>query len=118
MDSNYPIDIHIHKLLDWLISRKICDNAWITDIKTVRDKIRHALEDMPEHKDIAQLLSGSYLHYFYALKIVNILKQTEADSKNIFGKFSLSCNIHHKNDCNIHFFKYFFLQRHLIEERF
>lgn len=86
MDSNYPIDIHIHKLLDWLISRKICDSGWITDIKAVRDKICHALEDMPEHKDIAQLLSGSYLHYFYAVQIVNILKQTEADSKNIFGK--------------------------------
>uniref|UniRef100_A0A8D8RYE3 CDK5 regulatory subunit-associated protein 3 n=1 Tax=Cacopsylla melanoneura TaxID=428564 RepID=A0A8D8RYE3_9HEMI len=87
MDSNYPIDIHIHKLLDWLISRKICDSGWINDIKTVREKIRHALEDMPEHKDIVQLLSGSYLHYFYAVQIVNILKQTEADSKNIFGMY-------------------------------
>ncbi|KPI99454.1 CDK5RAP3-like protein [Papilio xuthus] len=42
---------------------------------------------MPVHDDIATLLSGSYINYFHCLKIIEILKQTEADTKNIFGRY-------------------------------
>ncbi|KAF6298246.1 CDK5 regulatory subunit associated protein 3 [Rhinolophus ferrumequinum] len=43
---------------------------------------------MPESEEIAQLLSGSYIHYFHCLRIVDLLKGTEASTKNIFGRYS------------------------------
>lgn len=43
---------------------------------------------MPESEDIRQLLIGSKLDYFKSKQIVEILKTTEADSKNIFGYYS------------------------------
>ncbi|XP_061444933.1 CDK5 regulatory subunit-associated protein 3 [Rhineura floridana] len=43
---------------------------------------------MPENEEIKQLLSGSYIHYFHCLRIVEILKRTEASTKNIFGRYS------------------------------
>ncbi|CAH2085801.1 unnamed protein product [Euphydryas editha] len=42
---------------------------------------------MPAHEDIAALLSGSYINYFHCLKIIEILKETEADTKNLFGRY-------------------------------
>uniref|UniRef100_A0A667IQ31 CDK5 regulatory subunit associated protein 3 n=1 Tax=Lynx canadensis TaxID=61383 RepID=A0A667IQ31_LYNCA len=41
-----------------------------------------------ESEEIAQLLSGSYIHYFHCLRIVDLLKGTEASTKNIFGRYS------------------------------
>ena len=43
---------------------------------------------MPEHDEITSLLSGSSIHYFNCVKIVEILKETEKNSKNIFGMYS------------------------------
>lgn len=43
--------------------------------------------DMPEHDQIKQLLSGSNIHFFHCLQIVEILKETEKDSKNFFGSY-------------------------------
>ncbi|XP_029430061.1 CDK5 regulatory subunit-associated protein 3 isoform X2 [Rhinatrema bivittatum] len=43
---------------------------------------------MPENEEIRQLLSGSYIHYFNCLRILQILKGTEASTKNIFGRYS------------------------------
>lgn len=55
---------------------------------TIREKINAAIQDMPESEEIAQLLSGSYIHYFHCLRIVDLLKGTEASTKNIFGRYS------------------------------
>ena len=52
-----------------------------------RGKIGEALGDMPEHEGIKQLLIGSNINYFHCLKIVEILKDTEKDSKNFFGSY-------------------------------
>ncbi|XP_053553450.1 CDK5 regulatory subunit-associated protein 3 isoform X2 [Bombina bombina] len=43
---------------------------------------------MPEHEGIRNLLSGTYINYFHCLKIVDILKNTEAATKNLFGRYS------------------------------
>uniref|UniRef100_A0A8C3KHY2 CDK5 regulatory subunit associated protein 3 n=1 Tax=Calidris pygmaea TaxID=425635 RepID=A0A8C3KHY2_9CHAR len=43
---------------------------------------------MPENEEIKQLLAGAYLHYFHCLRIVEILKGTEASTKNLFGRYS------------------------------
>ncbi|XP_061764112.1 CDK5 regulatory subunit-associated protein 3 isoform X1 [Nerophis ophidion] len=83
-----PIDIQTSKLLDWLVDRRHCNLKWQNDVKVIREKINAAMQDMPESEEIKQLLSGSYIHYFHCLRIVEILKGTEASSKNIFGRYS------------------------------
>ncbi|XP_029383709.1 CDK5 regulatory subunit-associated protein 3 isoform X2 [Echeneis naucrates] len=86
--QNLPIDIQTSKLLDWLVDRRHCNVKWQSAVKVIREKINAAIQDMPENEEIKQLLSGSYIHYFHCLRIVEILKGTEASSKNIFGRYS------------------------------
>ncbi|XP_072229513.1 CDK5 regulatory subunit-associated protein 3 isoform X2 [Leuresthes tenuis] len=86
--KNLPIDIQNSKLLDWLLDRRHCNVKWQSAVKVIREKINAAIQDMPENEEIKQLLSGSYIHYFHCLRIVEILKGTEASSKNIFGRYS------------------------------
>ncbi|XP_030821912.1 CDK5 regulatory subunit-associated protein 3 [Camarhynchus parvulus] len=85
---NVPIDIQTSKLLDWLLDRRHCGRRWPAQVAQVRERIRAALQDMPEHLEIRELLQGSYLHYFHCLRIVEILKGTEASTKNLFGRYS------------------------------
>lgn len=86
--QSLPIDIQTSKLLDWLLDRRHCNLKWQSAVKEIREKINAAIQDMPENEEIKQLLSGSYIHYFHCLRIVEILKGTEASSKNIFGRYS------------------------------
>lgn len=85
-ESNIPIDINIGKLQDWLVSRRHVNKEWQKNILAVREKINNAIQDMPAHDGIAALLSGSYINYFHCSKIIDILKETEADTKNLFGR--------------------------------
>ncbi|GAB6019163.1 CDK5 regulatory subunit associated protein 3 [Chamberlinius hualienensis] len=87
-EENLPIDIHTNKLLDWLISRRHCNRDWSNHVLIIREKINNAIQDMPVHQEISNLLSGSYINYFHCLKIVEILKETESESKNMFGRYS------------------------------
>ncbi|XP_017515067.3 CDK5 regulatory subunit-associated protein 3 isoform X1 [Manis javanica] len=73
---------------DWLVDRRHCNLKWQSLVLTIREKINAAIQDMPESKEITQLLSGSYIHYFHCLRIVDLLKGTEASTKNIFGRYS------------------------------
>ncbi|KFM13229.1 CDK5 regulatory subunit-associated protein 3, partial [Aptenodytes forsteri] len=57
-------------------------------VLAIREKINAAIQDMPENEEIKQLLAGAYLHYFHCLRIVEILKGTEASTKNLFGRYS------------------------------
>ncbi|XP_050980602.1 CDK5 regulatory subunit-associated protein 3 [Labeo rohita] len=86
--QNLPIDIQTSKLLDWLVDRRHCTLKWQSAVMTIREKINAAIQDMPENEEIKQLLSGSYIHYFHCLRIIEILKGTEASTKNIFGRYS------------------------------
>lgn len=56
-EQNIPIDIHIGKLEDWLISRRIVGKNWHMYIRDIRDKISKAFEDMPESDELVNLLS-------------------------------------------------------------
>lgn len=86
--QHVPIDIQTSKLLDWLVDRRHCSLKWQSLVLTIREKINAAIQDMPESEEIAQLLSGSYIHYFHCLRILDLLKGTEASTKNIFGRYS------------------------------
>lgn len=86
--QNLPIDIQTGKLLDWLVDRRHCTLKWQTAVMAIREKINAAIQDMPENEEIKELLSGSYIHYFHCLRIIEILKRTEASTKNIFGRYS------------------------------
>nr|SVE85551.1 EOG090X07S9 [Daphnia pulicaria] len=86
-EQNIPIDIQTSKLLDWVISRRHCTKTWPQQITLVREKINSAIQDMPEHKGITKLLTGTYINYFHCLQIVEILKETEADTRSLFGRY-------------------------------
>ncbi|XP_040473666.1 CDK5 regulatory subunit-associated protein 3 [Falco naumanni] len=86
--QNVPIDIQTGKLLDWLVDRRHCNLKWQSRVLAVREKINAAMQDMPENEEIKQLLAGGSLHYFHCLRIVEILKGTEASTKNLFGRYS------------------------------
>ncbi|NWV32512.1 CK5P3 protein, partial [Grantiella picta] len=86
--QNVPIDIQTSKLLDWLLDRRHCSVRWQSQAQLIREKIQAALQDMPENQEIKELLERSYLHYFHCLRIVEILKGTEASTKNLFGRYS------------------------------
>ncbi|XP_037073782.1 CDK5 regulatory subunit-associated protein 3-like [Pollicipes pollicipes] len=83
--QDLPIDIHTNKLMDWLVSRRHCEKNWQESVLKIREKINHAIQDMPEHPEIVKLLSGAHINYYHCLKIIEILKETEKDSKNLFG---------------------------------
>ncbi|XP_058058202.1 CDK5RAP3-like protein [Anopheles bellator] len=86
-EADIPIDIHAGKLLDWLVSRRIVDKNWHLHIRNIRNKISEAITDMPAHDELLKLLSGAHINYFHCRQIVEILKTTEADSRNVFGRY-------------------------------
>lgn len=86
-EQNIPIDINTSKLLDWLISRRHVNKDWQKNVVKIREKINNAIQDMPAHDGIVKLLSGQHINYFHCLKIIEILKETEADTKNLFGRY-------------------------------
>nr|SVE89938.1 EOG090X07S9 [Daphnia sinensis] len=86
-EQNIPIDIQTSKLLDWVISRRHCAKTWPQQITLIREKINSAIQDMPEHKGITKLLTGTYINYFHCLQIIEILKETEADTRSMFGRY-------------------------------
>ncbi|KAJ1345764.1 hypothetical protein KIN20_000371 [Parelaphostrongylus tenuis] len=86
--QDLPIDIHSNKLLDWLISRRHCQKDWQKDVLVVREKIKNAILDMPESDEIVELLQGAYINYFHCLRIVEILQDTEKDTRNFLGYYS------------------------------
>lgn len=86
-DSHIPIDINTNKLLDWLVSRRHVSKDWQANILKIREKINAAIQDMPAHDGIVKLLSGQHINYFHCIKIIEILKETEADTKNLFGRY-------------------------------
>lgn len=86
-EADIPIDIHNTKLLEWLISRRIVPKNFQPQIHTIRSKIANAINDMPENEEIKKILSGSHINYFHCKEIVEILKQTEKDTKSVFGTY-------------------------------
>lgn len=58
-EQDIPIDIHVNKLSEWLISRRIVDKNWQRNIKEIRNQINGALLDMPGNQELIELLSGS-----------------------------------------------------------
>ncbi|TMW41853.1 hypothetical protein DOY81_013067, partial [Sarcophaga bullata] len=86
-EAEIPIDIHTLKLQDWLISRRIVPKNIQAALKDIRSKITNALQDMPSNDELIKLLKGSNINYFHCKEIVEILKQTEKDTKSIFGSY-------------------------------
>lgn len=72
-EQNIPIDIHIGKLLEWLTSRHIVGKNWHTKITEIRNRIAHAINDMPSHDQLVKLLSGTrtYSKHLMILKCID-----------------------------------------------
>lgn len=86
--SQTPIDIHCSKIVEWLVQRRHCKRDWGDNLAIIRRKMKAALGDMPENQEIKGILVGSKLDYFKSKRIVEILTDTEADTKNFFGYYS------------------------------
>lgn len=69
------------------MSRRIVAKTWHQNVREIRSKISNALTDMPAHDGLVQLLKGAHINYFHCQQIIDILKTTEADSKNVFGRY-------------------------------
>lgn len=75
-------------MLDWLVSRRHCNKDWQKSVVAIREKIKHAILDMPESPKIVELLQGAYINYFHCCQIIEILRDTEKDTKNFLGFYS------------------------------
>ncbi|CAF1672206.1 unnamed protein product, partial [Didymodactylos carnosus] len=53
------IDIHLSKLVDWLVDRRHCPKDWSERALAIRSKIQHSIQDMPENDEIKRLLGSS-----------------------------------------------------------
>merc|ERR1711893_365686 len=73
---------------DRLISRRICNKSWHDNVSETREKIAAAIIDMPEHKEIKELLSSTNINYYNCKAILEILMETEKGSKNILGMYT------------------------------
>lgn len=87
-EQDIPIVLNTEKLSEFLISRRIVNKNWTNAIQNIRNLIANAVNDMPEHEELIRLLSGAHINYFHCQQILEILKKTEADTKNIFGRYS------------------------------
>lgn len=88
MQSIVPVDIHCGKLVDWLVQRRHCKRDWGEQLGIIRKRIRNAIVDMPPNEEIKILLTGSRIDYSRCTSIIDILRTTEASTKNIFGYYS------------------------------
>ncbi|XP_036331698.1 CDK5RAP3-like protein [Rhagoletis pomonella] len=86
-EADIPIDIHTLKLQDWLVSRRIVPKTIQKNIKEIRSKISNALQDMPANDQLIKLLSGTNINYYHCKEIVETLKQTEKETKSVFGTY-------------------------------
>jgi len=82
------IDIQLKKMTSWMLSRRICGKNWHDDVGTVREKIANAIQDMPEHPAIKDILSASNINYYNCKAVLEVLLETEKDSKNVFGMYT------------------------------
>lgn len=87
-EQDIPIVLNTEKLSEFLITRRIVNKNWTNAIQNIRNLIGNSVQDMPENLDLIKLLSGAHINYFHCLQILEILKKTEVDSKNIFGRYS------------------------------
>ena len=88
MEGNIPIDIQLKKLADFLQTRRIVTKNWRDHITEVREKSKSAILDMPEHPEIKEILSASNLNYYNCKAILDVLMETEKDTKNVFGMYT------------------------------
>ncbi|KAL6053156.1 CDK5 regulatory subunit-associated protein 3 [Balamuthia mandrillaris] len=57
-EMNIPIDIHYHKLLEWLLDRHKIRPNWRKELKDVHTKLNKASEHLPEDARIQGILSS------------------------------------------------------------
>ncbi len=80
---------HLAGPAEWLLDRKWVAADHAAQSREIRALITAALQDMPEGVPaLDALLAGSYITYFTCSRIVELLRVSEADSRNVFGRYS------------------------------
>ncbi|XP_059725286.1 CDK5 regulatory subunit-associated protein 3 isoform X3 [Haemorhous mexicanus] len=95
---NVPIDIQTSKLLDWLLDRRHCGRRWpgVPAVSPCPPSPGDPCPGVPGRlaagpaalRAALARAGGADLHYFHCLRIVEILKGTEASTRNLFGRYS------------------------------
>eukprot|EP00002_Diphylleia_rotans_P001947 TRINITY_DN1118_c0_g2_i1.p1 TRINITY_DN1118_c0_g2~~TRINITY_DN1118_c0_g2_i1.p1 ORF type:complete len:565 (+),score=146.07 TRINITY_DN1118_c0_g2_i1:72-1766(+) len=80
-EATLPIDIHYHKFLDWLVDRKRIPEQWKKSLEQIQSQVKLALVETPEYQNVQ-------MDYFYALQIRDLLKLSEGQKKDFFGRYS------------------------------
>uniref|UniRef100_A0A0B7ANI4 Uncharacterized protein n=1 Tax=Arion vulgaris TaxID=1028688 RepID=A0A0B7ANI4_9EUPU len=88
--ESLPIDIHLNKLVDWLVNRRHCTQQCQAILTVIRDKIAKAKEEtlteMHTEKQIIQLLDVPQLNFFQVKLLFEELKATVTGKKNLIGQ--------------------------------
>eukprot|EP00163_Fabomonas_tropica_P016456 TRINITY_DN2950_c0_g2_i1.p1 TRINITY_DN2950_c0_g2~~TRINITY_DN2950_c0_g2_i1.p1 ORF type:complete len:118 (+),score=6.65 TRINITY_DN2950_c0_g2_i1:252-605(+) len=69
-----PIDIRFDKLVDWLQERGKLRADYGKVVKQIRLKINAALTTMPDIPQVIDLIKDTYLNYYHAVQILDLLK--------------------------------------------
>ena len=75
--TNQWVAKSITNISDWLLNRRHCGTQWQASCLGVREKINNAIQDMPEHPEITQLLAGTCTlrnNKYIKLRIKNLYK--------------------------------------------
>lgn len=107
MDQNFPIDIQLKKMTNWMENRRLCGKNWHAQVTEIRAKIAAAIQDMPEHPTIKDLLSATNINFYNCQAILEVLLETEKDSKNMLGMYTSTrisdwrqiCSLYEKDSC-------------------
>ncbi|CAF0738206.1 unnamed protein product [Rotaria sordida] len=61
------IDIHLTKLVDWLVDRRYCSKDWNERSGVIRANIQQAILDIPQHDQIKILLASLSINRIFIL---------------------------------------------------
>jgi len=88
-DGHIPIDIHINKLLDWLVDRRKIPRDWKKQLAPVTARVKEAVTHLPSAPAFDAYRTAESLNYYDSQDILTLLPQNgEDESKNLFGTYN------------------------------
>ncbi|PRP84678.1 hypothetical protein PROFUN_07928 [Planoprotostelium fungivorum] len=89
-EGHIPIDIHINKLLEWLVDRRKIPSDWKKQLQPIGLRVKDASSHLPDSPLLQKYRDSMQpLTYFDCLEILKLLPQTgEDETKNLFGTYN------------------------------
>eukprot|EP01117_Protostelium_nocturnum_P011227 TRINITY_DN4078_c0_g1_i1.p1 TRINITY_DN4078_c0_g1~~TRINITY_DN4078_c0_g1_i1.p1 ORF type:complete len:377 (+),score=127.80 TRINITY_DN4078_c0_g1_i1:180-1310(+) len=91
-DNQVPVDIHFHKILEWLVDRKKLAKDWRKQHALLLERMRNGANSLPDAKAFSSFKSKpEEITYFDIETILKELEKNGEDvSKNLFGQYNSS----------------------------